>query len=273
MIRDTTIDPRFKGAKSVITTVRTALCVPLLGHDGEPLGMVQLDRSTGKKRFKTRDLDLLAALAVPVGVAVENYRLLKERASWAAAQEIQVALLPRGRPEIPGYTFWECYRPSLEVGGDLYDYVPVEFAGIGGDGRARWAVTIGDVAGKGMPAALLAASICPEIRHLVRIGVAPEEVLARVNRHIFEYRLQGAVRDHGPAQLDAHLHRMTVVNAGHTEPLVRRAGGAIEAVVSKGGGMPLGVDPRTVYRPVIISLQPGDLVALYTDGVTDAMQL
>jgi len=271
LIRDTAIDPRFKGAKSVISTVRTALCVPLLGHDGEPLGMVQLDRSAGKGGFKPGDLDLLAALAVPVGVAVENHQLLKERASWAAAREMQVALLPRGRPEITGYSFWECYRPSLEVGGDLYDYIAVEPPGVGAEARARWAVTIGDVAGKGMPAALLAASIRPEIRHLVRIGVAPEEVLARVNRHIFDAEFNGRFVTMALTQLDARSHRMTVVNAGHMEPLVRRAGGAIEPVVCDGVRLPLGVAPRAVYRPVTISLQPGDLVVLYTDGVTDAM--
>ena len=132
-------------AKSVVSTFRTALCVPLPGHDGRPVGMVQLDRRTGKKGFKAGDLDLLAALAVPVGVAVENHWLLKERASWAAAREIQLSLLPRDRPEVPGYAFWECYLPTLEVGGDLYDYIKVEPAdvgcgiagAVGRDGRRR----------------------------------------------------------------------------------------------------------------------------------------
>ena len=100
-------------SKSVVSSFRTALCVPLPGHDGRPVGMVQLDRRTGKKGFKPGDLDLLAALAVPVGVAVENHWLLKERASWAAAREIQLSLLPRDRPEVPGYSFWECYLPTL----------------------------------------------------------------------------------------------------------------------------------------------------------------
>jgi serine phosphatase RsbU (regulator of sigma subunit) len=94
--------------------------------------------------------------------------------------------------------------------------------------------------------------------------------MARVNRHILKTDFKGRFVTMALVQLDAHSHRMTVVNAGHTEPLVRRAGGAIEPVVSKAGGMPLGVDAQTVYRPVIVSLQPGDLVALYTDGVTDA---
>jgi phosphoserine phosphatase RsbU/P len=122
LIRDTTIDSRFNRAKSLIAAVRTALSVPLVGHDGEPLGMIQLDRSDDKGGFKPGDLDLLAALAVPIGVAVENHQLLQASASWAAAREIQLALLPRGRPEITGYSFWECFRPSLDVGGDLYDY-------------------------------------------------------------------------------------------------------------------------------------------------------
>jgi len=80
LIKDTAADPRFVRAKSVVSTFRTALSVPLPGHDGRPLGMVQLDRRTSKRGFKAGDLDLLAALAVPVGVAVENDWLLKERA-------------------------------------------------------------------------------------------------------------------------------------------------------------------------------------------------
>ena len=271
LINDTTSDPRFHGAKSMISTVRTALCVPLLGHDGERLGIVQLDRLAGKSGFKPGDLDLLAAVSVPVAVVVENQRLLKERASWAAAREIQRALLPRGSPKIKGYAFWECYRPSLEVGGDLYDYIAVQRAGVTAAGEGeRWAVAIGDVAGKGMPAALLAASICPEIRHQLGIGVAPEEVLARVSRQILNAGVDGRFLTMALAQLDVRSHEMTVVNAGHVEPLVRRASGAIESVHTEGAGPPLGVEPHAVYLPVTVPLQQGDVVILYTDGVTDA---
>ncbi len=126
LIKDTEADPRFLRAKSVVLTFKTAMCVPLLGRDSRAVGMVQLDRRKGGKGFKPGDLDLLAALAVPVGVCVENHRLHKERASWAAAREIQLSLLPRHRPEIVGYEFWDCYRPNLEVGGDLYDYIAIE---------------------------------------------------------------------------------------------------------------------------------------------------
>ncbi len=71
-------------------------------------------------------------------------------------------------------------------------------------------------------------------------------------------------------QLDADAHLMTVANAGHMQPLVRRAGGVIESVVSRGGGLPLGVDPKSEFPPVTVALEPGNLVVLYTDGVTDA---
>jgi serine phosphatase RsbU (regulator of sigma subunit)/pSer/pThr/pTyr-binding forkhead associated (FHA) protein len=271
LIKDTTVDPRFAHAKSVVSTFRTAMCVPLSGHDGRPLGMIQLDRRTGRKGFKTGDLDLLAALAVPVAVAVENHRLLKDRASLAAAREIQLSLLPRGRPEIADYEFWECYQPTLEVGGDLYDYIGVEPSKRGAASPPRWVVTVGDVAGKGMPAALLVAGICPEVRHLVRAGVAMEEVLARVNRHLCDTGIGGRFVTMALAAIDPGSHRMTVANAGHTDPLVRRASGAVEGVGRSGAGTPLGVTPLAVYRPVVVSLEPGDLVVLYTDGVTDSI--
>ena len=271
LIKDTAADPRFMRAKSVVSTFRTALCVPLPGHDGRPVGMVQLDRRTGKKGFKAGDLDLLAALAVPVGVAVENHWLLKERASWAAAREIQLSLLPRDRPEVSGYAFWECYLPTLEVGGDLYDYIKVEPAGPATPSPARWAVTAGDVAGKGMPAALVVAGICPEVRHLVRSGVGPGEVLAQVNRHLCDRGVGGRFVTMAMTEIDSQSHQMTVVNAGHMDPLVRRASGTIEPVGRAGAGTPLGVIGTAVYRPVAVALEPGDLVVLYTDGVTESM--
>jgi serine phosphatase RsbU (regulator of sigma subunit) len=271
LIADTALDSRFGTSQSLTSTVRTALCVPLSGHDGRPIGMAQLDRRTGTEGFQAGDLDQLAALAVPIGVAVENHRLLQERTSWAAAREIQVALLPRHRPDLPGYVFWECYRPSLEVGGDVYDYIAVEPTGAGSEDRARWVITIGDVTGKGMPAALLAASIRPEVRHLARSGVEPEEVLTRVNRQVCDSGVDARFVTMALIELDGRTHRMTVVNAGHWDPLVRRAGGVIEAVGREGAGPPLGVDEHADYRPVSVALEPGDLVLLYTDGVTEAM--
>jgi phosphoserine phosphatase RsbU/P len=270
LISDATLDSDYKSQQSVASTLRTALVVPLPGNDGKPVGMVQLDSRTDTERFTASELDLLAALAVPMGVAVENQTLLKKRASWAAAGQIQRALLPKARPDITGYSFWECYRPMEEVGGDLYDYIPVGSSATEAGESKGWAVVLGDVAGHGMPAALMMAGICPEVRHLVRAGVTPNEVLTRANYRVcnaeFDCRFVTLVL----TELDPRSHRLTVANAGHPFPLVRRSGSTIEEVGRAESGTPLGIDGGRACRSVTVSLEPGDVVVLYSDGVTDA---
>ena len=154
LISDASLDSDYRTQESVASSLRSALVVPLPGSGGKPVGMVQLASRTSSEGFKGPDLDLLAALAVPMGIAVENHSLLKKRAAWGAAGDIQRALLPRERPDSTGYAFWECYRPAEEVGGDLYDYIPVGSAALKDGDSMRWAVALGDVSGKGMPAAL-----------------------------------------------------------------------------------------------------------------------
>jgi serine phosphatase RsbU (regulator of sigma subunit) len=271
VIADSVADPRFQLEDSVVSSVRTALCVPLLGHDGKPLGMIELDSQKLLSGFKPGDLDLLATLTVPISVAIENYRLLQEHASWSAAREIQLALLPQRRPQIAGYAFWECYQPSLAVGGDFYDYIEVEPTRPGEKRGTRWAVTVGDVVGKGMPAALLAASVCPEVRYLAGSGMRPEEVLGRVNRRVFEAGVEAIFVTMILVEVDSDSHSITVVNAGHAAPLLRRGTGEVVPIAEQGARLPLGVDPQTVYQPVTIPLTPGDLIVLYTDGVTEGV--
>ncbi len=271
LIADASSDEEYRNLPSVALSLRTAMAVPLRGNDGGPVGMIQIDSRAVKNRFAPPDLDLLAALAVPVGVAVENHRLLIEQASWAAAGEIQRFLLPRRQPDIPGYKFWQCYRSAEEVGGDLYDYIPVETPGAVEPGDRRWAVTVGDVAGKGMPAALMMAGICPEVRHLVREGVAPHEVLTRVNRSVYDSGIECRFVTLVIAELDPRSHRLTISNAGHLLPLIRRADGTIEEVGDEASRMPLGARAEETYSSMNVALGPGDVVVLYSDGLTDAM--
>jgi sigma-B regulation protein RsbU (phosphoserine phosphatase) len=272
LISDALIDPRFMDHKSVASALRTALCVPLPGHDGHALGMVQIDSLALTHGFMAADLDLLAALALPIGVAVENHRLLTTQASWAAAGEIQLALLPRGRPDLPGYAFWECYRPALEVGGDLYDYIPVEPSSSPATATepTRWAVAVGDVSGKGMPAALMMAGTSPEVRQLVRAGVAPDEVMRRVNHRVSERGLDNRFITLVLVEIDPLTHCMNVASAGHLPPLIRRADGSIEFVTDTLTGYPLGIELDAEYGSAVVELQPGDVVILLSDGVIDA---
>jgi serine phosphatase RsbU (regulator of sigma subunit) len=196
--------------------------------------------------------------------------LLKQRASWAAAGQIQRALLPKRQPDIAGYTFWQCYRPVEEVGGDLYDYIRTESPE--GDKRTetRWAVVAGDVAGHGMPAALMMAGICPEIRHLIRAGVAPADVLKKVNRVVYDGDFDCRFVTLAIAELNPRLHRLSIANAGHPWPLIRRRDGRIEAG-SEETSTPLGINADEAFQSVSVSLEPGDVVILYSDGVSDAL--
>jgi serine phosphatase RsbU (regulator of sigma subunit)/pSer/pThr/pTyr-binding forkhead associated (FHA) protein len=276
LITDVTADSRFPTTDSLSGTgIRTAMCVPVTGGGGTPIGIIQLDSRVQKVSFGPEDLELLAAVAVPIGVVIENHRLLRERAALSAAGEVQAALLPRRRPELPGYTFWERYQPALEVGGDYYDYIPVEddLGACPGGPHAcpRWAVAVGDVTGKGMPAALLMANLCAEVRHLVRSGAPPHEVAVRVNRHVFDAELPGRFVTFALVLVDTDGHRLTVVNAGHMPPLVRRADGKVEPLGQDDSGLPLGVERESTYPESSAALGPGDVVVLYTDGVNEAV--
>jgi len=269
LIRDVASDERYREHASVAALFRSALCVPLPGSGGSPVGMVQLGVQEGRrKRFTGEDLELLAALAVPMAAAVENDRLLRERAQWAAAREIQRALLPRERPEIPGYSVWECYRPALEVGGDSYDYIRADRDGR--DVDSRWVICVADVSGKGIPAALLSAAVCPEVRHAVRGGGSPAEVLTRVNRHVCNGGFNSRFVTMILAQLDPQRHRITLASAGHELPLIRRANGSVEQLELPGSGLPLGVVADQAYSPTSLELEPGDVLVLNSDGLKDA---
>lgn len=254
------------------TGIRTALCVPIFGREGKVIGIIQLDSRLQKVVFGPEDLELLAAVAVPIGVVVENHRLLKERAAYAAAAEVQSALLPRSRPTVEGYAFWEYYQPAHEVGGDYYDYIPVGAAGRTVDrGWSNWALALGDVAGKGMPAALLMASLSAEVRHLVRSGASPIDVARAANIDIYDAGIPGRFVTFLLVCLDAATHQLSVLNAGHMNPIIRRANGSIESISEKEKGTVLGVDPENDYTTAVTRLAPGEIILLYTDGVSEAM--
>ncbi|WP_435019165.1 SpoIIE family protein phosphatase [Tundrisphaera sp. TA3] len=251
---------------------RTILCVPLLARSGLSIGIIQLSSRPGGPGFRADDLDLLAAVAVPVGVAVENHRLLWNKGEWAAAGEVQRALLPRHRPRSDRYTTWEHYEPAQEVGGDYYDYIPIEPAEA--DGRhewTRWGVAVGDVVGKGMSAALLMSHLSSEVRHRVRAEASPELVVAGLNRHLFDAEILDRFVTFLLIVVDAPKDRILIVNAGHPAPMIRRANGRIEVVGDEDAGPPLGVVIDHPYRITTVGLDPGDVVVAYTDGVSEAI--
>jgi serine phosphatase RsbU (regulator of sigma subunit)/pSer/pThr/pTyr-binding forkhead associated (FHA) protein len=273
LIRDAGADARFKDVPSLSgSRIRTVVCMPLLDHDARPIGIIQLDNRSFRAQFRPDDLDLLAAVSAPIGVAIANHRFLKAKAEREAAGEVLRAMLPRGRPGAREYTFWDLYEPAMVVGGDYYDYHPIAAAEAAGDAPcARWAIALGDVVGKGMPAALLVTNLCSEVRHHVRTEADPRRIVERLNRAFHDAENPGRFITFLLVVLDADSHALTVVNAGHMGPLIRRAGGELEVIGQAEAGLPLAVDHEHTYQAATTLLEPGDVVVLYTDGVDSAM--
>jgi serine phosphatase RsbU (regulator of sigma subunit) len=277
---DVGADERFGQSESVRESqIRTVLCVPVWDRERCPIGVLQIDTRDEKGRFGPDDLDLLAAVAGPVSVAVENARLHEvalKQAEWEReardARAVQQALIPGRKPDLPGYAFWDSYEPARFVGGDYFDYRPVPTPGSpSGQPPARWAVAIGDVSGKGMPAALLMARLSSQVGLLLQADPDPARMVERLNDDLCATRAEGRFVTFLAVLVDGERHELTLVNAGHMPPLIRRSGGRVEGIGEVQAGLPLGIDGGQPYEAVRTSLCPGDVVVLHTDGINEAM--
>ena len=179
-----------------------------------------------------------------------------------AAGEVQHRLLPRSWPEVAGYAFFAYYRAAHEVGGDFYDLAAMP------DGRVG--VALGDVSGKGVPAALIMAKFSGETRLALRSAGEPAAAAEALNRELCAVGIDERYITLSLAALDPSAGRLHVCSAGHPPMLLRRAGGGVEAPGRDGGCLPLGILPDAEYRQFEVDIHPGDVAVVYSDGVTDA---
>jgi sigma-B regulation protein RsbU (phosphoserine phosphatase) len=182
----------------------------------------------------------------------------------AIARQIQLSLLPAAPPTVPGWDFAAYYQAAHEVGGDFYDFV-----GLPG-GSERWGLVIADVTGKGVPAALFMARTSTLIRNAGLQAGSPGAALRHVNRLLCEDGPSRLLLTAFYAVLDTHSGRLALANAGHCRPLLLRSGTkTAQQVVTE--GLLLGVFSGAYIQEQEITMEPGDLLVLYTDGVTEAM--
>jgi phosphoserine phosphatase RsbU/P len=222
---------------------------------------------SGVGPFPARDRRTLALFANQAAIALENARLHrqaleKERLEreMELAAEIQRQILPERVPELAGWDLAAWNRSARQVGGDYY--------GLETAAGERLALALGDVSGKGMPAALMVSTLHSALKLLRdRTGLGPE-LLARLNRHIFESSASNKFITLIVAELEAASGRFAYVNAGHNPGLLLRAGGALQRLGA--GGMPLGLFAASTFEAREVVLGPGDLVCLYSDGITEA---
>lgn len=268
---DAASDARFNEAQSIADfQIRSLICAPLISSDGEPLGVIQIDTNNQRSRFTDLDLQILAGVASQASIAMDNARMHEEAVKQRAlqrdlelARQMQQALLPKSSPQVAGYHFFEFYEAANQVGGDYYDYVSLP--------DERFAAVVGDVAGKGVSAAILMAKLSSDVRFwLAREPDAAKalgEINAAFSRHGWDDRFVTMV----VAVIDPRTNKLTLVNAGHMPPLLRRSSGEVVEIGGDQGGLPLGVVDDYQYEAYEHELAPGDFVTIFTDGFSEAM--
>jgi PAS domain S-box-containing protein len=243
--------------------LRSAMIVPMVAR-GRPLGVISFVASDPGRRYDQEDLALAEELGRRAAIAVDNARLYSERAYIARA--LQESLLPPALPEIPGVDVAARFRAAgqgNEVGGDFYDLFDT--------GRPRrWAVVMGDVCGKGAPAAAITALARYTLRAAAMHDHTPSDVLRALNDAMVRQRSgeQFCTVAFAHLERDGDGTRLTVSSGGHPLPLVLRADGRVDTAGRP--GTLLGVTGDPALSDETVQLGPGDAAILYTDGVTDA---
>jgi serine phosphatase RsbU (regulator of sigma subunit) len=266
---DATEDKNLPSSASIADLkIRSVMCVPLLTPDNKALGIIQLDTSD-RRQFNEDDLDVLAAVASQAAISIQNASTLealleRERLNrdLRIAEQVQKRFLPQVVPTVPGYEFFAHYQPTYQVGGDYYDFVPLA------DGRI--AVALGDVAGKGVAAALMMAKFSGDTRSCMLTENAPASTAARLNNLLCAAGIEDKFITLSLCVLEVATGRLTLTSAGHTPVIIRRADGRAEEVGHEISGVPLGIMEDSVYEQTEVQLDQGDVAVIYSDGVTDA---
>ncbi len=264
-------DSRFKKSMALSRMrIASVMCVPMVNPDEEAVGIIQIVTRDAKHAFSDDDLDLLSSLAAQASMAVENARLHEEQVQRKElerdlefATQVQLGFLPKSRPNLPDYTFGDYYEAALSVGGDYFDYVTLP------DGRV--AMAIGDVAGKGMPAALLMARLYSSTRYQLLTRPTIEHAISGLNEELLSSGLGHRFITFLLMLIDPREHTVSIVNAGHLPPLLRKQNGEVVPLARESASLPLGILPELTYRSETVQIAPGDTILAYTDGVTEAM--
>ncbi len=268
---DATRDRRFSSSESLSDLqIRSVMCAPILDSKARGLGVVQVSSRDLGQPFTSDDLELLASVTAQCSLAVQNATLhetlLAQRdmeRELEFATQVQLGFLPSEPPKVEGYEFADYYEPAHRVGGDYFDFIRLPNGNI--------AVTVGDVAGKGVPAALLMARLHASARYHLLSAATAAEALTSLNQEIATSGLGFRFITLAIAIVNPQKHELDIANAGHLPPLIRHSNREVISIGQVESGMPLGVSTNQSFRQLIVPLAPDDTVLLFTDGVTEAM--
>lgn len=267
LISDAQADTRFKSMDSVIKfNIHSAMCIPLW-NNREIIGIIYSDRILNLERFTDEDLRLLTLLSNLAAVKIENAKLIekaieKERMEkeLKLASQIQKDFLPRENPTCENFQIAGSNLPCYQVGGDYYDFIQID--------PCRLGIVIADVSGKGMSASLLMASLRAALHSELHPLYKLEEMAPKLNNFVQRSSAPNFFISFFFCELKRENGEMYFVNAGHNPPVVSRQNGKIERLESC--GLCLGMFPSSTYKINKLTLNPGDMVLLFTDGITES---
>lgn len=259
-------DDRFRGVQWD-SSINSLLAVPITVRS-ELRGVLTVYNKKNGGQFSDNDQRLLAIIAAQSGQVVENARLNEREQALTRMQEevrlasrIQLDLLPKEPPSLPGYEIVGSTMPAQAVGGDYFDFISID--------DHRLAFCLGDVSGKGLPASLLMANLQATLRGQTLLKSSPKECLERSNFLLFQSTSPEKFATLFYGILDTQTHSLSFSNAGHDPPYVLRDGAEPARLID--GGIPLAIFKDFSYEQGEIALNPGDTLALYSDGITEAM--
>lgn len=258
--------------RAALEELKPELLVPLSLKE-KVLGILSLGSKQSEEPFSATDLRLLNSVAAQTGLALENGRLTdtikeevrareKQNRELELGREVQERLFPQELPLIPGIDYAGGCRPALGVGGDYYDFIPISDGGLG--------IAIADVSGKGIPAALLMATLRAFLRgQTINRDTNLGGVIANLNRLVFESSAENRYATFFLGVFDSISRVLQYVNAGHNAPIVIRTGNEVMRLES--GGPVVGLLYEGDWKSSQIKLERGDLLVAFTDGISEAM--
>ncbi|MDW7679913.1 MAG: GAF domain-containing SpoIIE family protein phosphatase [bacterium] len=267
LINDFAHDNRFVEIKDQALVIRSLLSVPLLSK-GKMIGVLSLFNKKSSAGFSSQDQRLVTIIASQSAQVIENARLYQEEQKLLQVQkelmlalEIQSNLLPKRQPVLKNYDIFGKSIPAQTVGGDYFDFIPLD--------QNCLAICLGDVSGKGLPAAMLMANLQATVRGQTTIDASPGNCLKRSNKLLYlsTDRQKFATLFYGV--LDTTNHKFCFANAGHNRPLFVKKGRT--PICLETAGMALSILDNSEFKEDCIVFSPGDSLLIFSDGITEAM--
>ncbi len=265
-VNDPRTDDRFRGVQWD-ESIRSLLCVPMMVKS-TLVGVLTVYNKRDGASFSEEDQRLLAIIAGQSAQIVENARLYEEEQALQRMKEevrlaatIQMDLLPKTSPTIPGYDIAGRSIPAQLVGGDAYDFIPVD--------DTHLAVCLADVSGKGLPASLLMANVQATLRGQTLTSTTAAVCVQRANKLLHQSTSADKFVTLFYSRLDTTNHTLTYCNAGHDNPF-HFSGSRAPARLGT-GGLVLSIMEDFPYSEETVPLAPGDIIVVYSDGITEAV--